>query len=334
MLDAFTKRNHYNPCFWTVLWNPDYFGAFLDGKASSYTAREQVVCALNARSGKIYETKVDDVHYDKGLGKAEITPDGMKEFCRRRFPGEYDRLAAYIADHPGNLYMDFEDILKGVEEKGGYDFLMEAARREDFTSREHKGFVTCLLIIHAMRSHEMMASMVEFAGSLGFKKWEYFWLLKNAWGSPFILARAAAPLAAAKWVLYRAAEHRFPLCDSPVMIRRDTVMAVLSPRLLVEIHLNAPSPEDKWVVRDEISPSKYREFRRSAIRNSYKEIIFGEPEELDRWRALPEFKERLAALADPKAERRVTAEGANRVIWALSGFGRVQPEFEDWMKRM
>src|ERR1035441_4280731 len=22
--DTFTKRNHYNPCFWTALWNEDY----------------------------------------------------------------------------------------------------------------------------------------------------------------------------------------------------------------------------------------------------------------------------------------------------------------------
>jgi hypothetical protein len=332
MVDAFTKRNHYNPCFWTALWNNEYFEAFMNGTTTSRPARQQVVHALNVRSGRVYATTVESVHYDKGLGLAEITPDAMKKFCRRRFPQEYERLSARVADHPESLWMDFEDILSGVEGIAGYEALMDAARRGSFVSAEHKGFITCLLIIHAMRSHEMMASMIESTGAAGMEKWEYFWLLKNAWGSPFVLARATTPLAAATWVLYRTADHRFPLCDSPVMIGRDTVMAILAPRLLVEIHLNARSSEDQWVAKDGISSSKYREFRRRAIANAYREIIAHDGEELDRWRSLPEFKRRRAALSTTESERRVTAEGAARVAWALGGFGRVPAEFDSWVR--
>jgi hypothetical protein len=115
------------------------------------------------------------------------------------------------------------------------------------------------------------------------------------------------------------------------MINRDTLMAVLSPRLLVEIHLNATAPEDSWTVHEGVSSSKYWEFRRRAIQNSFKEIIFHDREELERWRLLPEYKARVRALANPDAIRHLIADGANRVIWALTGFGRVPPEFERWV---
>lgn len=232
MADVFTKRNHYNPCFWTALWNIGYFEALVGGLENTSPARDQEVFALNVRANRIYATKVGKVHYDKNLGVAEITPVAMKRFCKRWFPNEYEGLSRYVEENPETLYMDFEDILEGIEEKGRYDCLIEAARVGGLSSTEHKGFITCILIIHAMRSHEMMASMLDLTGSFGLEKWEYFWLLKNAWGNPFVLARAATPLVAAQWILYRTSDHRFPLCDSPVMIKRDTLMAVLSPRLL------------------------------------------------------------------------------------------------------
>jgi hypothetical protein len=42
-------------------------------------------------------------------------------------------------------------------------------------------------------------------------------------------------------------------------------MMTLTPRLLAEIDLNVHTEEGKWTVRDGISSSKYREFRRRSI---------------------------------------------------------------------
>jgi hypothetical protein len=328
---AFTNRNHYNPCFWTALWNVQYFDALVTRSQASFQPREQHILALNVRSNKIYATTVENVHYHKKLGVAEITPESMKRFCQRWTPKDYDRLARYVDEHPDSLWLDFEDILTAIEERGGYDCLIEAARSGAISSPEHKGFLTCVLIIHAMRSHEMMTSMIDLSGQLGLDKWEYFWLLKHAWGNQLILARAATPLAAGQWVLYRTRDHRFPLCDSPVMIGPHSVMAALSPRLLLEINLDVLTPEDQWIIRDGISPSKYREFRRRAIANSFKEIIFADQQELERWRSLPEFNIRYAALADQNNTQQLVAEAAGRVVWGLGGFGRVPPEFERWL---
>jgi len=328
--NAFTKRNHYNPCFWIALWNTHYYDSVISGAEVSGAARDQRVYALNVRSGRIRKTTVKNVHYDKNMGVAKLTPASMKRFAARWFPEKYRSLAKYVDNHPETLYIDFEDILEAVEKLGGYDSIIKAARLGGVSSPEHKGLLTATLVIHAMRSHEMMAVMMSATEKLGLDKFEYFWLIKNAWGNPLVLARAGHPLAGAQWVFYRTQDHCFPLCDSPIMIGHRRVTAILSPKLLLMIHLGKPSPEDHWRIIDGISNGRLRQFRRLAILNSYKDIIFHEPKELAKWRECPEFRKRMMDLGNPETTNRIEAEAASRVMWAVSGFGMVGPDFEAW----
>ena len=326
-----TKRNHYNPCFWTALWNEAYYARLASGAEGGPPARSQRVHALNVRSGAIYSTAVNNLHFEKNLGLAEMTPESMKDFCRRRFPGRYAEVARYIDEHPDALILDFENILGGTE-MHGHSSLLDVARHNGLSSVEHKGFVTCAVILQAMRSYEFMSSMVTRTSSLGMAKWEYFWILKHIWSDRVALARAGAPLACARWTIYRTEHHRFPLCDSPVMINRDNVMVTLTPRHLAEIDLTVQKPEDNWVVRDGISASKFREFRRRSIQNTFKDVVFSGCGELESWRALSEFRTRMRALQTREGEEQARQTGAECVIWALTGFGRVPDDFEQWIE--
>jgi hypothetical protein len=190
-----TKRSHYNPCAWTALWNEKYFDKLVAGVPIEAKPRVQVVSALNVRSGTIRETTVERVHYDEGIGTADISVESMKDFCRRRFPKDYPELAKYVDEHPDTLTLDFEHVLRSIEEMHGIRRLVQAATLGNFQSTEHKVFIACLLIIHAMRSHEFMTGMIQGNEARGLPKWEYFWLLKNAWGNRLVLARAVTPLA-------------------------------------------------------------------------------------------------------------------------------------------
>jgi hypothetical protein len=100
MVHGFAKRNHYNPCFWTALWNEQFFADFCADKPRRDRAREQRVFTLNLRSNKIFAAKVHNVHYDKNLGVAEITAASMVGFCQRRFPKEVEKLKEYLVEHP------------------------------------------------------------------------------------------------------------------------------------------------------------------------------------------------------------------------------------------
>src|ERR1019366_7302964 len=85
-----------------------------------------------------------------------------------------------------------------------------------------------------------------------------------------------------------------PLCDSPVMIDRDSLMATLSPRLLLDIDLNVSRPEQYWRLRDDMPKHKIAEFRRRSIANSFKEVIFSDPHTLQEWLSSDHAKARIA----------------------------------------
>ena len=328
--DTFTKRNHYNPCFWTALWNEGYYSRYCSGRASRDVPRKQPIYALNFRAGKILSTTVERVHFHKNLGVAEITPESAKRFSARWYPDKYEHIADYVATHPEVFYLDFEDILTGMETTAHYSSLMQVAKFGDLPSVQHKGFLMCILMIHAMRSFEFMSAAIADMGTSGIDKWEYFWMLKNAWSSRSFLARAVTAPAFAEWTLWRTTDHAFPLCDSPVMINRDSLMATLSPRLLLDINLNVSRPEQYWRLRDDMPKHKIAEFRRRSIANTFKEIIFPDPHVLREWLSSDHAMARIASLRDPISTRQCIEEAASRVIYGIGGFGRVPDDFENW----
>lgn len=323
MSERFTRRNHYNPCFWTALWNESYFAKFCSGNEKGESARQQNVYALNLRADKILPTKVETIHYQKDLGVAEITPASWRNFCVRRGLTEHDDLRANQNELSTGLYLDFEDILNGVETAAKYSCLMKAARLGGLESLEHKGFLIGTLMIHAMRSYEFMTVAIDEMDSLGVAKWEYFVDLRHTWSDPEALMRAVLVPSLGEWTFWRSDRHAFPLCDSPVMIGRDSIMAVLSPRLLLEINLNVRRDSPVWIAKDEMPADKYSEFRRRSIRNAFKEIIFHDASVLADWQLLEQCKDRVAALGDPRRRQVCLWEAAERVKFGVNGFGRV-----------
>jgi len=334
MEHGFAKRNHYNPCFWAALWNEQFFADFCGGKPRRDRAREQRIFTLNVRSNKIFPTKVHNVHYDKSLGVAEITAASMVAFCQRRFPEEVEKLKEYLAGHPDSLYLDFEQTLSDVERLQGYDALLRSAVRGGLESVAHKGFLACALVMHAMRSHELMTGILAGPSQSFIDKWEYFWELKHAWSNRLVLARAVTPLALGEWTFWRTPDHRFPLPDSPVMVDRDSVLAVLSPRLLLRIDLNKSQPEDHWNLVDNIASPAFEAFRRRAIRNLFNDLIAPTEDVLQPWQSLPEYQDRIRELATAEGRASCVREAAARIIWAINGFGRVPPDFESWAGRL
>lgn len=333
MSHGVTRRSHYNPCFWTALWNNGYFELWRAGQTGILSPRRQIVFALNVRANKVVETAVENAHFDKLSGVANISPASMRDFCLRKFPDKYEEWAKDETRFSEALMLDFEDFLMRMEGLQTYSWLLKAAKIGGLESVEHKGMLLTMLVIHSMRGYEFTRAMIEHSRNIGIEKWEYFWELRNAWSNPVVLARAVTPLALGRWTFWRAGTHRFPLCDSPVMISRDSMMAIVSPRLLLEVELNVDVPGLQWVIRDEIRPEKYNEFRQRAIENTFREILFHERDLLEEWQSSPEFAARVSEFGNPTSAKACIDRAAMRVMWGVLGFGRVPDEFESWVKR-
>ena len=85
-----TKRNHDTPCFWAALWSETYYRSFLAGALEAESVRDQPIHALNVKSGRLFETTVENVHFDKNLCVAEITRESAEDFAKRHHPDEFE----------------------------------------------------------------------------------------------------------------------------------------------------------------------------------------------------------------------------------------------------
>lgn len=314
-----TKRNHYNPCFWTALWNASYYEKVVAGLVSDDLARKQVVHALNAKSKKIYPTTVERVHYDKNLGIAEITKLAAEDFVRRHHPDRYERFLAESATASYPVYLDFENILSGIEATPAYRTLLKVATTQAVENLIEKSYLASFVVLQNLRSHSMMNAMIDWHEETGGEKFEHLVTLKWMLSDPHFLFRLVHPLVSSQWILHKSAEHCLPLCDSPILVQPTSVMVALSPRLLLEIHTDTPAPEDAMPISQKMRDERLEEHRVRTIGNTFREII-GESKQLERLSASSEFQARSELMKDVKRYNTLVRAAGNRELWHLNAY--------------
>jgi hypothetical protein len=282
--EKLTKRNHYNPCFWSAFWNPDYYRASVQMLRPAKAAREQEVFALNVKSGTIIKTNVNNVHFEKKLGLAEISREAAEAFCRK-----------YQIKQPKDGYptfLDFEPILSTLEQLQPYQVLLDTIRLQRITSLEQRLHLALFVYLQYFRSHSVMKSSLEWHQTLGIEKFEAFLALTSMITNYESVAEVMLPLMECQWTLFALSDDTFPLSDSPVLISYKDIIVPLSPRLLLEIRRRVRGSDGECQVRRRIKIGKLADFRRRTIGNTFRQLIFGSRQLLERWSASRDFQQR------------------------------------------
>lgn len=316
----FTKRNHYNPCFWTALWNEDYYSRATKNHAHLLPCRDHAVCALNVKSGQIHKSKVDNIHYDKNLGVAEISRTAAEEFAKRYHPDRYENfiLENEKTDYP--VYIDFEEILTELEKMPPYKVLLSVAQKRQIESVEEKAFLGCFIVLQQMRSHAIMNATIQFHEELQEHKFEHFVTLKWMLSDKQFLFSRVYPLVECRWTLFAVNANMFPLCDSPILVKPHSIMVALSPRLLLEIERTIPGRDNECRLKQTIKRAKIDEFRCRTIGNTFREII-GSETVLKKWKITPEFSKRVEMMNGLKSYNRMVYKEGNQELWQINAFG-------------
>ena len=316
----FTKRNHYNPCFWTALWNEDYYSRATKNLAHPLPSRDHVVYSLNVKSGQIYKSKVDNIHYDKNLGVAEISRKAAEDFARKYHPDCYQNfiLENGNADYP--VYIDFEQLLTELEKMPPYKVLLQVAKKRRIESVEEKAFLGCFIVLQQLRSHAIMNASIQFHEELQEHKFEHFVTLKWMLSDTKFLFSLVSPVVECRWTLFAVGADMFPLCDSPILVKPHSLMVALSPRLLLEIERTIPARDNECRIRQTIKQDKFDEFRRRTIGNTFREII-GNKTMLEKWQNTQEFSERLEVMNNLQSYNRIVYKEGNRELWQINAFG-------------
>jgi hypothetical protein len=267
-----TKRTHYNPCFWTALWNHEYYESFMGGKAGSLVPRKQTTFVLNVKSNKIYKDKVDNVHYEMNLG---------------------------IAKYKSKM-LDFENIFTRLENTPSYQVLPQIIKRQNIGSAKEKVSLADFIYLQRLRSHAILGAIIEFNEKQSIKKFQSLIYLKKMLSDQQFSFRTVKGISQCKWILYRTKKDTFPLSDSAILMDNKSIMVALSPRLMLEILNGTNLGIDLWSVRDSPAVNKIDEFRRRTIKNTFREIIFTEESLLEEWQKTPEFTKRVEIIAKTK----------------------------------
>ena len=303
------------------MWNEQYCDQVRRRVSDLPPARSQQIYALSVKSNKIVRTPVERVHYDKNLGVAEITRESAKEFARRHHPDWYDDFVRQNADPDYPVYIDFEDILTGIEKLPPYTTLIDVGTTGEIRTIEQKAFMGCFVVLQFLRSHAIMNAMVQWNDALQRPKFEHFVTLKWFLSDAGALFKLVEPLVACRWVLYKALSDTFPLCDSPVLIHPNSIMVSLSPRVLLEIERPVPASQDELCSEQPVPHVKVEEFRRRTIANTFREVIFGDKEVLRNWQTSAEFRNRVELMKDTHHYNKLVRDDGRYELWLLSAYG-------------
>lgn len=319
-MHKFTDKNHYNPCFWTAHWNPEYFKA-VKLKRHRPTAREAVVYALSVKANKVFKTTCKDVHYDKHLGIADITVEAAKDYCRRRFPDKYEKFEEAMKEHDYDVFMDFEEFFGGIEKLPPYQTLLKVIKTNTIAGAVHKTYLAHFVIWQHVRCHATMNAMLELHSNMGRQKFESLLDLRRELSNRDVMYRTVLPFAMSSWRLFHVDEDSFPLSDSAISLKPESVMVALSPRHLLEIDRTVQGLEC-WH-HNRISSDKLAEFRRRTIGNTFREIIFSNQAVLEEWRSDPAFQERVEVIRNMSSYNALVESEVGRELWKINAYGNM-----------
>jgi hypothetical protein len=313
---SITKKNHINPCFWTAIWNRNYYEKFKVGNHINEPSREQLLYFLETVSNKTLINKADNIHCEKNLGLAEMQPEKVKEFCKRYFPDEYESFAKDMEDHPETLFMDFENHFTGMEGLPMYSVLLKTIQSRQVTTVEDKTWLTLFLLNHRLRSHVFINSMTEFYKKQGIEKFELFWLLKWSMADPKFQLNETVVILHSKWTIYTTERKVFPLSDNPIIVTRDRIVATLAPDMVLFVDRKRSKP-DLVTFKRGISWLKYRAYKKMTIAGAIKGLIFYDKEELEKWKKSKWWVQRRDFLSKNKEYNKLVVRDGLKELWEI-----------------
>ena len=295
-----TKRNHYNPCFWTAYWNYEYFNNKIEKKDIYQKPREQLVYSLNLKSNEIIIQKTEKVFFEKGAGLADLSKDDVLKYCQKNQPEKYEEMVEYFEKEPSAVLIDFENHFTEFENL--YKSVLEnTIIHASIPDISIKTSLSYFLLIQLIRNHYTLNQTISQYEFLGKAKFEVFMDIKNAVSDSDHLLKLIMPFLSSKWTLYKTRRYKFPLSYNPVLIRPFHIMIALAPNLMLEIDLKQKVSVEEICEHKDIMPfHKYAEFKKRTIENSSREIIFGNDQLLLIWKKTKTYKDHLSRIKNAR----------------------------------
>ncbi len=310
-----TKRTHYNPCFWTALWNQQYYKAVENQKNASVRAREQKVYSLNLFNNEVQHKVTDQVFFEKHLGLVSFNEKDIEQFIKRNYPEDAEERK--ILFEKQDSIMDFESLFSTIEESPAYLNLISLVKDKVIKDLEEKGNIATFILVHRIRSHVMINSFVEFGKQIGSSKLEHFihmkWMLQDFEFMKNIISRYLI----GHWIIFTSKES-IPLIDSPICINNGEILCVLNPYQVLLIDLNNITNQIQYKTVE--NDNQIKQFQNILISNTYREIVFTNKIQAEEWRKSTEWSKRRDLILNKQSFSEIISKRNKEEIWQINAY--------------
>lgn len=310
-----TIRTHYNPCFWTALWNQHYYEAVENEKHDSLRVREQKVYSLNIYNNEVHHKTTDQVFFEKHLGLVSFNEKDIEQFIKRNYPEDAEERKMSFKKQ--DLIIDFENHFTALEESPAYLSLISLVKDKTLQSLEEKGNIATFILVHNLRNHVMINSFQEFGKQIGSSKLEEFihmkWILQDSKFMKNIISKFLM----GHWVIFTLKEP-IPLIDSPICNNNGEILCVLNPYQVLSINLKNLTNQIQYMTVDNYIQIK--QFQKILISNTYREIVFIDESRAEEWMKSNEWSKRRNLILSKKSFSKIISKRNNEEIWQINAY--------------
>lgn len=288
-----TSKPHFIPCFWSALWNKQYYSDFKSNSINQEKCRE-VRLFLLSKNRKDSNPKAKRVFVWKKLGLIRITPHELR-MMKTRGQGIFKSIGdnGVVDDETDRFDVSFEDIYSGIEKEVGYCNVLNIVKQGTVNS-EDRIYISTFLVYHSLRSPYCISQLkLKYGHSENpefeaYKEW-YQWIIG---GKQERIAQLASLHYSSYWTLYNRETADVPLSDNPILQSGKKIYAILSPEYVLEIDCCKPQ-KPSAVQYSVLDVSKYLELKTEIIKQCSYDLVFNDFAVLNEWKSSAAWKEKI-----------------------------------------
>lgn len=238
-----TKRNHYNPCLWTSLWNKDYYYSIKNVINSKKRARDYKIPTLTIFSKKVSHIKTESLYYEMYRGIIYATTAELKMLIENnhgnlRSVSLYNRIIVlyFYWLFPRRTYgLDTESLFNGIEDVTIKDAIYELIKHDRISNDKHKAYISSFILTHQLRSPMLYSRLMKKHKATSNPHLNAFIDFSMALRNEIGMYQSIQTISKCHWKLYITESNTLPLSDLPIYEDNKEIIAVLSPRHLLVI---------------------------------------------------------------------------------------------------
>lgn len=270
-----TNKNHYLPCFWTALWNTEYYFEAISG-LQALLPRKRFVNVLNLKSNTIYKSKTEKIFYVEGLGHIPLT---YKEYLELSSFGEMTSEHIDVNEE-GTYILDFENHFTTLEDAVDYNYIFSFIKRNGrIDDMQAKIKMSVILFYHNYRSRRYIESLFDKYSDCDNLRLEAYYEWKYLMDKISITLQILKFLDS-KWTVYSLEYSDLPLCDNPFINDENEIIAIISPRHLIKIELTKRS--NSITYKSNFKCLEYKKIIKKIIDNTDSVIVSADVDLLEK----------------------------------------------------